>query len=590
MDRCVQGRDDLRIEYFILTKRKINYQAYQTVMENAIKEDSRFAIVHLWNEAHEVAKNAVGKMMANGFIKELCDKGKSGVYVWTIGFGGTGEAITNELFVQTPGVSDGCSRPFAVNVFDKKMSDAGEIFRADHAGYKFLQDPTWAGLIESAKAESVAKKGLPAPVFGFHELNAMPQEPSESGDGVCAMIGTAQEKRKTELYTMKPDILGRDGTAPDVIVISTGDDYRNITYANVISQWIVDDKALRLKQKKAEEEAKKAEEERIRAEALAAGKEVAEAVATWEDTGEAEQGEADEEECKNDLRFILVSIFDEDNNHLLSSYGEKREESSRVITVSDENGAFLKIVIVNNLEDVYSFEGYKRNARAAVLKNMTYNQLSGGGEKLFIPLKALSNLKKVDADYTAIGYDFEKVLGSVTEEYREELKTRLAKGCDEKEKIVVERINSLLLESRKIARASAEERHEVAKDPTIDFNALTLWKRESNRYVVDAEPFYQAYFRKKAKELVAKHKDPSEISAEEMFAWKEHAAAIEHDRWTRLHLSDGWINAERADQRRHHPCILSYRDLQADPELSETIVYDVMNVLWAMSDDELFKG
>ena len=548
-EALLRGWDDLRIEYFILTKRKINYQAYQTVIDRYTEKGAEFAIIHLWNEAHEVAKNAVGKIMVNGFVDELSERkdkeGATGVYVWALGFGGTGEALANELFAETPGISKGCSRPFAMNIFDSNMAEAGEVFRAEHKHYLFLEDPTWRDLVERANAESAEKKGFPAPVYGFHALRT----PSEE-------TGTTA---KNELYEMKADILGESAVAPDVIAISTGDDYRNITYANTITQWIVDKRGLYRKKLKDEKKA-----------AEAAGKE-------WTAPKGPDEG----------IRFVLVSIFDEDNNHLLSSYGCAEGQDPRVITVCDEGTPYLKIIIVNNLEDVYSFKGYKQNAKAAVLKNMTYDQLSREENALSNPLIALSNALSVGGTYAEEGARFEAAVSEIMEKYRAAYGTRLAQGASGAEKTVVERVNALLLESRALARQAALEHQEAVPDPTTAYNKLALWRRESNRGVVDAEPFYSKYFRKKAVELLDKYEKPSDIPAEEMFRWKEHAASVEHDRWVRLHLSDGWINAGRADACRHHDCITSYEDLKK--EKAYTIVYDVMNVLWAMSDDGLFK-
>ena len=518
--------DGMRIDYFILTKRKINYQAYQRVNEEmkliGEQDGAPSYVLNLWNEAQEVARITVKQIMKNGLIDALCKQEDKGIRSWTIGFGGTGEAIANEIFVQTPGVSNGKSRPYAANVFDSNVKNAGEVFRANHPGYTFLDDPTWEELVKKASQESAAKKGLPAPVYGFHDLRS----------------------DENELYQMQDGILGKTGVRPDVIILTTGDDYRNICYANTIAQWIVNDRAT---------------------------------------ASEKYQG----------IQYLVVSVFDEDNNHLISSFDAKPTENGRLISICDkqkitvdgkseivEGDCFLKILLVNNLSESYSFSNYKANFLAACAKNMTYSLICNEETEEFKLLSELSNGLVFDEEYAKKGMALEKMLAEDAVKYQAEMPPALYDVEDPGEREIVARVNGLLMHGQ-----SADF------NAPMQFNLLPLWDKQSNRAVVSVEPFYQVYFRKSIRNLTDRFgltplsgKEAEERS-KAIFDWKEHAAEVEHDRWTRFHLSDGWVNAPKKEKgRKQHTCITSYEDLKIDN--AYTIVYDVMNVLWAVGDQD----
>ena len=539
IDARRQRPDDLRINYFILTKRKVNYQAYQSIIDRVktvVGEGEDLpSVINLWNEAQEVAKIAVQKIMTNGLIDDLCREEEKGVYVWSLGFGGTGEAITNELFVQTPGVANGKSRPYAVNVFDSNLEEATEIFRATHESYEFLENPSWKALTAAAMTASEQAKGMPAPVYGLHKLR----------------------KNKNELYAMKDEILGvdKDSLVPDVITISTGDDYRNISYANTIAQWIVNDRVAH-------------------------------------------------PEKKRGLRHIVVSVFDEDNNNLLTTFNEKPapDDDPRILSIHDQStvkmdeknvsvvgDCFLKIIIVNNLKDVYSFRHYKTNFDAAASKNYTYSLIADGSDDSFKQLTDLANTTIFnEASFVKMGEEFEKTLQEIAKEKSEEMAPVLATIDDPNENKLVSRINGFLL----TGKGQAKEGETADRK----YNKIVMWDKESNRSVVYAEPFYEKYFGDRAKALIRKFGTEPLTGAEQaarakaMYDWKEHAAEVEHDRWVRFHLADGWEQFDSKNkERKQHTCIVSYEELKKGSN-AWTIVFDVMNVLWAMGDDRLLKN
>ena len=574
--------DGLHVEYFILTKRRINYQAYQKTIDELRAENKTVEFsVNLWNEAQEVARTTVREILDNGYLETIAGDESHPVTVWSIGFGGTGEAITNELFVQTPGLySKGdttpggnkvyYSRPFAVNAFDVKMDEAGELFRASHPlYYDFLDDPDWKILVSQSIAASIASNGLPHPVYGFHKFR----------------------DKSNMLYKMRDDILSENG--PDVITVSTGDDYRNITYANVISQWIVNDHNARYD---------------------------------------------DSPEVTPRTRYLAVTVFNQDNNALLSRFpydGKKQKGSEisnegRIIRVLDKKGnAYLVILIVNNLREVYSFRNYEERFRAALMKHSTYNSATDGKNAEWTMLNTIGNSHatlptafRSSSDWRGVTMPtsgradrralpmlvldefatrFENVLQKLRDDhpnvketfdaYAEAHPTQegflYGKSTDENVRKALAKINTFFCSYKK-------QKEEVC-DEYKKFMMSSLWDKRSNYSVVAAESFFRRYFGEKLIEIIAKYGNglpdalPCEYAAD-FFAWKEAASAFEHDRWTRLHLSDGWVYGKKREKgRKQHLCLMSNESLMRSVK-SDTRIYDFANVLWAICDSFLFEG
>ena len=580
--------DDLHIEYFILTKRKINYQAYQKTIDALKSANKKVGFsVNIWNEAQEVARTTVREILDNGYIERLARDESHPVTVWAIGFGGTGEAITNELFVQTPslclmgehtpgGQEKYYSRPFAVNVFDVKMDEAGEIFRAAHPeNYVFLDDPDWNTLVDRSIAASIAAEGLPRPAYGFHKFR----------------------DNSNELYKMREAILGETG--PDVITISTGNDYRNITYANVISQWIVDDHV-----KKAQAEVKVNTDDKKKYE-------------------------------KPRIRYLAVTVFNKNNNALFSCFptedkkakGFETANDGRIIRIPDEQGnPYLVILIVNNLEEVYSFRNYEERFRAALMKHSTYNAATGSKNSELVALKMIGNSHnalstvfqrepiwhgKAVKDrkewrslpmsvFDVFAKPFEKAITEIQSE-QPNVRTALdayaqahpadgsflyGKSQDENVRMALAKINAFF--------CSYKKKLEEQCDEYKYFVGASLWDKRSNYSVVAAEPFFRRYFGDRLIETITQYGSSLPVVsyglAKALFDWKEKANAFEHDRWTRLHFSDGWVYAKKREKgRKQHPCLLSYAELVRSVN-SDTRIYDLANVLWAICDSFLFEG
>lgn len=550
-------KDKLFIEYFVLTKRKINYQAYQKALEEAKKatdEEKRqeitikakpkneakksegengkpvdeFATLTIFNEAYEGGQTSVQKILDKDMMEKLSSDEMRPVSVWSLGFGGTGEAISKELFVQTPGiameenagvVTKTTSRPFAVNVFDARMTEAGELFRAEHPeNYDFLDDPAWGDLLKKAIASANQAAGLPCPVYGFHQFRG----------------------EDAELYNMKGDILSEN--APDVITIATGDDYRNITYANVIGQWIVNANAP--------------------------------IVAPPENNDKRDGKEVTPEPptVTPHKYYLVVAIFNKNNNNLLSTYGVPLDEERREIEV----GNYLKIIIVNNLDEVYSFKNYSERKISAIKKHTTYNSLTGNKFDLWSSFKEISEEKDFDTIRRS-GHAFEVKLEKLVQE---NAKTSDASDfvdgsneLSEKADFVLKRINALFENA---------ENDALKKESILEYEQSSLWEKASNQSVVSAEKYYRYYFWKTIVTILSKCALYGRFDlAKEMRSFKRLAIATEHDRWVRLHFAEGWVyRVEKNKEKKQHDCLQGY-SLTASSN-GGTLCYDLANVLWAL--------
>ena len=483
---------------------------------------SLIASLTLFNEACEVGRTAVQRVLESGLTDTLVADDARGVRLWTIGFGGTGEAIANELFVQTPGVKfekkaqandedelkyNTFSRPFAANVFDVKIKEAGELFRAEHSeNYVFMDEPSWGQLVRNSVISAKQAGGLPRPVYGLHEFR----------------------KKADELYDMREEILADN--APDVITIATGDDYRNITYANAIGQWIMDKKP---------------------------------------------------EEGKVHNYYIVVGIFDKNNNHLLSTYGTSLDEEKKEIKKGN-----LTILIANNLEDVYSFKSYMERRESAIQKHNTYERLTSGDTKIWAAVKELCSLKSFTDDFFDKGRLLEEDFIKLATEYPQvvELPGSMEDAVwacprDYHCRRVFARLNVLFVRERS---------KDTEKDRVLSYENSSLWEKASNQSVVSAEPYYRCYFSKKLSDLFEKHpfdsRTLSRYGAEGLsraiYEFRDQAIALEHDRWVRHHISDGWIAGKKKKPLKHHNCLLSYPDLVN--KQTYTLCYDLANVMWAM--------
>lgn len=546
-------QDKLRIEYFILSNRNINYQAYQDRIDELKELDksdafSKKYVFHIWNEANEVARLAVQKVLDDGLRDTLAVDQAKGLTVYSIGFGGVAEAITNKFFVQSPGIRienaqgiDVCvSRPYFVRAFEKEEDSMG-IFRGRHPGYRFIDvdecesDDSVSSkfIVELWKGES-EHRGMPIPVYCLQKLNA-------SGQGFW--------DRMTANSTWFKD---SEIPAPEVIVVATGDDYRNITIANTIIQKMIN---INIDQRK--------------------------------------------------KQYVLVNVFDKDSNKILPKFGgkfrqikkaeklgEKDEYDERIIEVDDK----LTVFIVGNLEETYSYKGYIEREKDAACLNYTYS-------------KAYENVDSVltenIVDFIKKKQSFEDNKDAVVDLYwqlfaftKAFYKIHNGKASENVEKLVKE-IQDKICEADKFFAKKTPETDLIAYD------GISLWEKFSNQNVVEVLDLYVKAFEKTFKDYIPQAYNQitaESISEDIKFFYK--AAALEHDRWVRLHMSDGWVyvsfeGLSKQEKKRHksmkqHDCIISFVPVEAGGASitktnPKTTVYDVLNVLWAITKKDYSK-
>ena len=114
------------------------------------------------------------------------------------------------------------------------------------------------------------------------------------------------------------------------------------------------------------------------------------------------------------------------------------------------------------------------------------------------------------------------------------------------------------------------------KDSLERFDAIDLWKKESNKSVVAFKDTYKNYL--KLNEDTSK-KD-SDNTDDQLVDYALTVFMVEHDRWTRLHVSDGWVYGAKCPIKKHHDCMADTRHIDD----KGSFVYDFMNAVWAVAE------
>lgn len=423
--------DGLRIEYYILTKREVNYQAYdQKIKEYDVKlkkengkyDLSSMAVIDVFNEAYVIGKNAVTKIMEAGLGKELAVCTSAGykdmLSVWALGFGGVSESVARELFVRSPGVGeDNNSRKYIVDVYDNSDSSDGSpsgLFKISHPDYIVTSrsreeaESTEAitGFLDYAEAKiceaNKTRAGLPHPVYRFNDMDCCGQAFIESLD--------------------KNTGRGKFGQ-PDVIVIATGDDYRNVRITNAITQDIIN------------ESSEKANDDNPH------------------------------------RQYIAVNLFDDNNNALISRYGAKVSDDGTIIELSEVD---LTIIIIGNLRETYDYARFTEQEERSAEYNYSYQKLSDGK----------------DLYDKALAFDSSDDLGNMSEEINRYIADiRSGEGSVDDEK-VEEHTDCLLA----LAKNIDEDRNGNDKDKFSGYYKLDIWKKESNRSACCVSELYRAMY------------------------------------------------------------------------------------------------
>ncbi len=562
----IEQKDSLRIEYYLLTKREVNYQSYaylnkemmlrfaqtrkelfpqdQEMIQNkdfqtyfltdqflgtynpAWKKLKRSIgqkygeefILNIWCEAKQIGRQAVQKMMEEGLAKYLATHDE-GLRVWALGFGNTGQAITNELFVHSANVDEqGKTRDYMVDVFDQNISEVGGMFQKQHGECFCLHEEDLFQQVEddvklqlhSLKnsdqnhVESYFRKNIlpiylhdvhqkeksdemPMPIYWFHPLSCMGFEFFE---GIKEEISSPEIKKLKEGFEENhqaiADSFSRLPTfdCPQVIIVSTGDDYRNVRITNALIE-------------------------------------------------EMMEKPSQENRCK---QYIIVNIWDAHNNSLLiNGMGTWDREKNVLVSGS------VVVIIVGNNREIYTY-----GATIALSEEEKFNSS-------YLQMSDWMENEKSKEKSVVMGASKElKILGTFKDEEREKI---LAFLQNMRVKFKVEARNLTL---------NADKKEEVI--PEQQYCSIGIWQRESTKSATLFAPVLQQkylyYVEKGVDELTIYHK----------------LSVIEHNRWMRMHLVHGWeYDEKKMPSLRHHDCLLPWEQLRDD-----VILYDTLNVFWAI--------
>lgn len=95
-------------------------------------------VINCWCESEAISKQAFEKMTENGFADFLAES-CSPLYLWTLGFGARGKAITHELYVQSANIDNqGRPRKCLIDVFDAQADKIGGIYKFEHPNFVYI--------------------------------------------------------------------------------------------------------------------------------------------------------------------------------------------------------------------------------------------------------------------------------------------------------------------------------------------------------------------------------------------------------------------------------------------------------------------
>lgn len=120
---------------------KDNYKKTINAINDEIKREFYGRVViNCWCESEAISKQAFEKMTENGFADFLAES-CSPLYLWTLGFGARGKAITHELYVQSANIDDrGRPRKCLIDVFDAQADKVGGIYKFEHPNFVYITE------------------------------------------------------------------------------------------------------------------------------------------------------------------------------------------------------------------------------------------------------------------------------------------------------------------------------------------------------------------------------------------------------------------------------------------------------------------
>ena len=607
----IEHKDSLRIEYYILIRDKIDYPAYQKMVDelkekfvknSGMEKDkfNDFFNIKCWCEADMIGLQSFETLIENNFLEELKDN--KPLYMWSIGFGSRGEAIAREIYIKTANVEcqvtskDGASikfipRKFFAEVFDKEAERIGGIFRANHPNYLLVTKNEENKINNICKAKKNKLKKLKDTGISEEDINTVCRHIKSVGALFAKpekiFEGKYNESLPKPIYRFRQTDC-REFNFFDIIDKETGKDCAGLTSGTAstgaeILKLLSDSVKGDYKKTKVETQWKKYFNGVYYPKVIV--------VATGDDDLNIQIANTVIQDVLQESntvsQYLLVHIADKNNNH-------------RVIK---PDSSYLKVLTVGNFNDIYQYKYISDEDPSRY--HFTYERISdkikkgfnaiGASEKYIIgktkddgkvtkaircfyalteksllalkeTLRVLKEKKLYKKLYKNIINDFQKSIDQLqqspfydSDDWNGEIL-----------KIAEQFVDSMLEKKKGSSEKNTEKRKIDVKGCYDVFNTNSLWKQYSNLQVCT----FASVLGFLAKQTMVSDQYDFRL-----------LSAIEHDRWVRLHMAFGWIYGETKDEmKKMHHCLKSYREFGEANQ--QTVFYDLMNVVWAIIDSK----
>lgn len=601
------------VAYYILTKRKIDYQAYQDKIERMQEEYSKVFMhvdeesiqkraevinlqieinkeengdarknlmralakkedeqkkrwkaampfsVHVWNESDAIAREAQSFVL-EGQDDRIVPR-ESQTWVWTIGFGATGQAIAKAIYCFSANVGrDGVASRYLCDVFDPDSVDklitqvrldmplavclSAETVRESlynvyasrcttiyEKYYSYYQDINVGDILDELRGTpfvlrrnpddpliegktaydpenmqtlmTALREELPLPCFVFHSYAA------------------GAENMRNMFF----DLGGRSARAQGDIPLQDNPDHKSATPFELTSELMKDDAPTSAHPTPYIEFVDQKYPDYI---VIAAGDD-------YENIRIANSYVRHFQHFATGHRItIFVNIWDDKNNNLLFGFNRQGNDPDKQKQIIDLG--VVRLIIVGNNEDIYKCSAILEDKNAMNF-NAVYAEVANSlGEE---------ERAKENKDYNLKSHLFFKSRGAFTDV-------------------------SVPTKAITIATAKADTwdhlSYKEQAEAELKWRHLPLWERVSSAEAFRFAPvFYQ----------MLKQWRPEESEG----VFFSNLARIEHQRWMRRHIVDGWIPKAKKDKAsRYHNCIVPMAMLSR-----YSICYDLFNVFLGIS-------
>ncbi len=607
--RINNGDDGLRIEYYILTKRNISYEAYdyknrelmwkyyeknkdiieQAKGEIAFDEDELkkdvfsskidktgvysgcekaiknayfdHVVINVWSEATAIAKDVTRKITQflvdkmEGWETQLPSSKDNNTYadlnVWCLGFGPTAQGIAQAIYCQSSYIDkEGNVSIIKIDAFDKKMDSIAGLYKKEHPMGIY---------VETKKADDKEKEEELSLNEIIKEKRTKLNKCRYGKNDDSKMDAVAEKEMSYPIYRFYKQ------------------DCRSEDFINKLDIAIG---------KEQESENKKDVEQQPDVFIVATGSDynnIRVANALMQDTiNESDVG-------SNKKQIMLVNVWDEKNNDLLLTCGGTWDaEPHRKLTIQYGEGETpnqLIVYIIGNNTEIYTTkiidveEPSEYNQNYSAIYDDIYNKNQSNDEEF------LSERKKI-FQYGEPLRKENQIMACKIDQWLSSLTAGLINNKEIKETTptvdqgVVAKCNEEAANGgRKEAKKPVANKKE-GKDKICQYNRLEIWLKESN---VQAA-LYQGILRPLVEKLENETQDRGSNldKCGEYFSGYRRLAMMEHQRWSRAHIMAGWEYKplpEKRELAKQHPSIVPYEFVKG-----QDYFYDIINVLMAKKE------